>query len=149
MSGLLLQNITGSSQLPIEDAWEAARMARLDEDIKRMPMGMFTMVSEEGGTFSGGQRQRLMIARALAPKPRIVFFDEATSALDNRTQEIVTRSMDGLHATGVVIAHRLSTIINADRIYVLRDGRVVQSGTYNELMQQKGLFADLAKRQLV
>jgi NHLM bacteriocin system ABC transporter ATP-binding protein len=149
MSGLLLQNITGSSQLTIDDAWEAARMAGLEEDIKRMPMGMFTMVSEEGGTFSGGQRQRLMIARALANKPRIVFFDEATSALDNRTQEIVTRSMEGLHATRVVIAHRLSTIINADRIYVLRDGRVLQSGTYNELMQQPGLFADLAKRQMV
>jgi NHLM bacteriocin system ABC transporter ATP-binding protein len=139
----------GSSQLTVEDAWEAARMAGLDEDIKRMPMGMFTMVSEEGGTFSGGQRQRLMIARALAHRPRIVFFDEATSALDNRTQEIVTRSMEALHATRVVIAHRLSTIVNADRIYVLQHGRVVQSGTYSELLQQKGLFAELAKRQMV
>lgn len=147
MSGPLLQNIIGSSQLTVEDAWEAARMAGLDEDIRAMPMGMFTVVSEEGGTFSGGQRQRLMIARALAHRPRIVFFDEATSALDNRTQEIVTRSMESLHATRVVIAHRLSTIINADRIYVMQNGRVVQSGTYNELLQQPGLFADLAKRQ--
>lgn len=148
MSGTLLQNIIGSSQLTVEDAWEAARMAGLDADIKAMPMGMFTVVSEEGGTFSGGQRQRLMIARALAHRPRIVYFDEATSALDNRTQEIVTRSMESLHATRVVIAHRLSTIINADRIYVMRNGRVVQSGTYNDLLQQPGLFADLARRQM-
>ena len=149
LAGSLLQNIIGSSQLTVEDAWDAARMAGLDEDIKRMPMGMFTVVGEEGGTFSGGQRQRLMIARALAHKPRIVFFDEATSALDNRTQEIVTRSMESLHATRVVIAHRLSTIINADRIYVMQAGRVVQSGTYSELLQQPGLFAELARRQMV
>jgi ATP-binding cassette subfamily C protein len=147
MSGLLLQNIIGSSLLTVDDAWEAARMAGLDEDIRHMPMGMFTMVSEGGGTFSGGQRQRLMIARAIANKPRIVFFDEATSALDNRTQEIVSRSLEGLHATRVVIAHRLSTISNAHRIYVLDGGRVVQTGTYSELIAQPGLFADLAKRQ--
>jgi ATP-binding cassette subfamily C protein len=134
--------------LTLDDAWEAARMAGLDEDIKRMPMGMLTLVSEEGGTFSGGQRQRLLIARALAHKPRIVFFDEATSALDNATQEIVSRSLEKLNATRVVIAHRLSTIVHADRIYVLQDGRVVQSGTYGELIQQPGLFADLAKRQI-
>jgi ATP-binding cassette subfamily C protein len=147
MSGLLMQNIIGSSLLSVDDAWEAARMAGLDEDIRRMPMGMFTMVSEGGGTFSGGQRQRLMIARAIAHKPRIVFFDEATSALDNRTQEIVSRSLEGLHATRVVIAHRLSTISNAHRIYVVDGGRIVQTGTYSELIAQPGLFADLAKRQ--
>jgi ATP-binding cassette subfamily C protein len=148
MAGVIVQNIIGSSLLTLDDAWEAARMAGLDEDIKRMPMGMLTLVSEEGGTFSGGQRQRLLIARALAHKPRIVFFDEATSALDNATQEIVSRSLEKLNATRVVIAHRLSTIVHADRIYVLQDGRVVQSGTYGELIQQPGLFADLAKRQI-
>ena len=148
MAGVLVQNIIGSSLLTLDDAWEAARMAGLDEDIKRMPMGMLTLVSEEGGTFSGGQRQRLLIARALAHKPRIVFFDEATSALDNATQEIVSRSLDNLNATRVVIAHRLSTIVNADRIYVLQGGRVVQSGTYSELIQRPGLFAELAKRQI-
>jgi ATP-binding cassette subfamily C protein len=106
------------------------------------------MVSEEGGTFSGGQRQRLMIARAIANKPRIVFFDEATSALDNRTQEQVSRSLEHLHATRVVIAHRLSTIVNADYIYVFQDGEIVQQGTYAELIEQPGLFANLAKRQM-
>ncbi|HEX6506168.1 MAG TPA: NHLP bacteriocin export ABC transporter permease/ATPase subunit [Chloroflexota bacterium] len=148
MTGSLLQNIIGSSLLTIDDAWEAARMAGIEEDIREMPMGMYTLVSEEGGTFSGGQRQRLMIARALVKHPRIIFFDEATSSLDNAAQEVVTASLDALHATRVVIAHRLSTIVHADRIYVLQNGQVVQSGTYDELMQQSGLFADLARRQI-
>jgi NHLM bacteriocin system ABC transporter ATP-binding protein len=148
MTGLLLQNIIGSSLLTVDDAWEAARMAGLEDDIKEMPMGMFTLVSEEGGTFSGGQRQRLLIARAIASKPRIIFFDEATSSLDNRTQEQVSRSLEGLHATRVVIAHRLSTIVNADYIYVFQDGQIIQQGTYTELIEQPGLFAELAKRQI-
>lgn len=149
MTGLILQNIIGSAPLTLDDAWEAARMAGLDEDIHRMPMGMFTPVSEGGTTFSGGQRQRLLIARALAKKPRIVLFDEATSSLDNVTQAIVSRSIKQLRATRISIAHRLSTIVNADRIYVIDNGQVVQSGTYKELMAQQGLFADMAKRQLV
>jgi len=97
---------------------------------------------------SGGQRQRLLIARAIVGRPRIIFFDEATSALDNRAQAIVSRSLDGLAATRVVIAHRLSTVVNADRIYVLQAGRVVEDGTYPELMQRQGVFANLARRQL-
>jgi ABC-type bacteriocin/lantibiotic exporter with double-glycine peptidase domain len=113
-----------------------------------MPMGMHTVISEGGGTLSGGQRQRLMIARAIVQRPRILFFDEATSALDNRTQAIVTGSLDRLSATRVVIAHRLSTILHADRIFVIEAGRIVQTGTYDELIRQEGLFADLAKRQL-
>lgn len=142
-------NIVGSSpDLTLDDAWEAAEMSGLDDDIKRLPMGMHTVISERGGNFSGGQRQRLMIARALVNKPRILFFDEATSALDNRTQDIVSRSLERLHATRVVIAHRLSTIVNADRIYVFEDGRIVQAGTYDELIQSPGPFAQLAKRQM-
>jgi ABC-type bacteriocin/lantibiotic exporter with double-glycine peptidase domain len=144
----IYRNIIGSRNLSVNEAWEAARMAGLDRDIKNMPMGMHTVVSEGGGTFSGGQRQRLMIARALVNKPRIIFFDEATSALDNETQRIVTQSMDSMQATRIVIAHRLSTIINADRIFVLQFGELVQSGSYAELMKEAGPFADLAKRQL-
>jgi ATP-binding cassette subfamily C protein len=144
----IYRNIIGSRNLTVNDAWEAARMAGLDRDIKNMPMGMHTVVSEGGGTFSGGQRQRLMIARALVNKPRIIFFDEATSALDNETQRVVTQSMDSMQATRIVIAHRLSTIINADRIFVLHLGELVQSGSYAELMSEGGLFAELAKRQL-
>ena len=145
----IYRNIIGShTTLTLNDAWEAARMAGLERDIKNMPMGMNTVVSEGGGTFSGGQRQRLMVARALVNRPRIVFFDEATSAMDNETQRTVTESLDAMQATRIVIAHRLSTIINADRIFVLQHGELVQTGTYTELMNQLGPFAELARRQL-
>jgi len=148
MVGDIYSNIVGSAHLPLEDAWEAARMAGLEEDIRAMPMGMHTVVSEGAGTFSGGQKQRLLIARAVVRRPRIILFDEATSALDNRTQQMVSESLARLKATRIVIAHRLSTIAGADRIYVVDGGRVVESGTYRELLASGGLFARLAARQL-
>lgn len=148
MVGDIFTNIVGGSNLGIDDAWEAARMAGLEEDIKAMPMGMHTVISEGAETFSGGQRQRLLIARAVVHRPRIILFDEATSALDNRTQEVVSRSLERLKATRIVIAHRLSTIVNADRIYVMQGGRVVESGTYQDLVAQGGLFAELVARQV-
>lgn len=148
MSGDIFTNITGTSDLTIQDAWEAAAMAGFDEDIRSMPMGMHTVISEGGGTLSGGQRQRLMIARAIAKRPKILFFDEATSALDNRTQRIVSESLSRLQVTRIVIAHRLSTITQADHIYVFDKGKIMQSGTYQELLEQQGLFAELASRQL-
>jgi len=148
MPGDILTNIVGASTLTIEDAWEAARMAGLDKEIEQMPMGMHTVIGEGGSTLSGGQRQRLLIARAVVTRPRILFFDEATSALDNATQAAIGASLERLQATRVVIAHRLSTIVKADRIFVLDAGRLVQSGTYAELMNQPGLFADLVRRQL-
>ncbi|RXZ82286.1 NHLP bacteriocin export ABC transporter permease/ATPase subunit [Paenibacillaceae bacterium] len=149
MSGDIYTNIIGSSNLTLDEAWEAATMAGMDEDIRSMPMGMHTVISEGGSTLSGGQRQRLMIARAIARRPRILFFDEATSALDNRTQSIVSESLERLQATRIVIAHRLSTITKADRIYVLDKGAIVQAGTYEELMSCEGIFSDLARRQVV
>lgn len=148
MSGSIYQNIVGNSELTLDDAWEAARMAGMEEDIKQMPMEMHTVVSEGAGTFSGGQKQRLMIARAIVHKPRLLFMDEATSALDNRTQNIVSESLDKLQATRIIIAHRLSTIKNADRIYVLDKGSIIETGTYEELMELDGLFSQLAKRQI-
>jgi NHLM bacteriocin system ABC transporter ATP-binding protein len=148
MNGNILRNISGSFDLPLETVWEAARLAGVDEDIRQMPMGMHTEISENGGGLSGGQRQRLLIARAIVRRPRILFFDEATSALDNRTQAIVSRSIETLAATRFVVAHRLSTIVNADRIFVLEKGRLVQTGTYSELISQEGSFRDLARRQL-
>jgi len=147
-SGDIFTNIVGSSLATHDDAWEAARMAGLDRDLESMPMGMHTVISEGGGTLSGGQRQRLLIARAIVGKPRILYFDEATSALDNRTQSIVSASLERLRATRIVVAHRLSTVMNADRIYVVQAGRIVQSGTYGELLAQPGLFAELAARQI-
>lgn len=144
----IYRNIVGSSSRTVADAWEAARQAGLADDIKAMPMGMHTYVSEGGGGFSGGQKQRLMIARALVNKPRILYLDEATSALDNRTQAIVTESMDRLQATRIVIAHRLSTIINADKICYLEGGKIAEQGNYEELMALDGRFAALARRQI-
>ena len=114
-----------------------------------MPMGMHTVISEGSSTLSAGQRQRILIARAIVHRPRILLFDEATSALDNRTQAIVARSLEQLKATRIVIAHRLSTVINADRIIVLQNGVVVQTGSYRELMAEDGPFAQLARRQIV
>ncbi|HFC11935.1 MAG TPA: NHLP bacteriocin export ABC transporter permease/ATPase subunit, partial [Anaerolineae bacterium] len=149
MPGDIFHNIVGTSTLTLDDAWAAATMAGLDKDIRQMPMGMHTVITASGSTLSGGQRQRLLIARAIVNKPRVIFFDEATSALDNTTQSIVAESLDNLQATRIIIAHRLSTIINADRIYVMDKGEIVESGNYTELMAQKGVFAKLAERQII
>lgn len=148
LSGSIYSNIVGSANLTMDDAWEAARAAGLEEDIKAMPMGMHTVVSEGAETFSGGQKQRILIARAIVHRPRILLFDEATSALDNHTQETVSKSLERLKATRIVIAHRLSTIQNADRIYVIDGGRVVEQGTFAELLQKGGPFTRLAERQI-
>ena len=144
----IFSNITISAPgLSEEDAWEAAEIAGIADDIRAMPLGMRTMISEGSGGISGGQRQRLMIARAIAPKPRILIFDEATSALDNITQKQVSESLDALKCTRIVIAHRLSTIRNCDRILYLEGGRIVEDGTYDELIEKGGLFAELVERQ--
>lgn len=145
--GSIFDNIVGQSNLTIEDAWEAAEMAGVAEDIKAMPMGMHTVLPAGGGVLSGGQRQRIVIARSLVKKPKILFFDEATSALDNKTQAEVSRSLEELRVTRIVIAHRLSTIMKADRIYVMDRGVVVQQGNYESLIAEEGLFQQLAARQ--
>lgn len=149
LQGTILQNIVGSSGLKESDAWAAAKAVAFDKDIQEMPMGMFTMIPAGGLSISGGQLQRLIIARAIIRKPNILLFDEATSALDNVTQAVVRQSLDELKVTRIVIAHRLSTIIHADRIYVMKDGKVIETGTYDELIAQNGYFAELAKRQNV
>ncbi|MBR4026745.1 MAG: NHLP bacteriocin export ABC transporter permease/ATPase subunit [Lachnospiraceae bacterium] len=146
--GDIFSNITISAPwLDMNGAWEAAEMAGIADDIRRMPMGMHTMISEGGGGISGGQRQRLMIARAIAPKPKILMFDEATSALDNITQKIVSDSLDKLKCTRIVIAHRLSTIKQCDRIIFLEKGKIVEDGTYEQLIAKDGKYAELIKRQ--
>jgi ATP-binding cassette subfamily C protein len=148
MSGSIFENIASGARITLDEAWEAARASGFADDIAAMPMAMHTVVSEGGGNLSGGQRQRLSIARALVLKPKILLFDEATSALDNRTQAIVSESLDKLQVTRIAIAHRLSTIRNAHRIYVLQAGRVVQQGSFEELASQEGLFAQLIQRQM-
>ena len=134
-------------ELTLDDAWDAAEKAGIADDIRAMPMGMHTVVSEGQGGISGGQRQRLMIARAIAPKPKLLIFDEATSALDNKTQRQVSEALDKMGCTRIVIAHRLSTIRHCDRILVLDGGRIAENGTYDELIAKGGLFAELVKRQ--
>jgi NHLM bacteriocin system ABC transporter ATP-binding protein len=148
-AGPIFELISGANNLTLEEAWEAAEDAGFAEDIRQMPMQMHTMLPEGATTLSGGQRQRLLIARALATNPSILVFDEATSALDNRTQEIVSKSLARRQVTRVVVAHRLSTIRDADQIYVLDQGEVIESGSYDELFEQKGLFWELASRQIV
>ncbi len=145
----IFKNISCGAPMSMDEAWEAARAVGLDDDVQAMPMGMHTVLPEGGGGLSGGQKQRLLIARALARKPRIVLFDEATSALDNRTQAIVQASLKRLSITRVVIAHRLTTVQDADRIFVLEAGRIVETGRYDDLMARDGVFAALAQRQIV
>ena len=146
--GSIYSNITISApQLTEKEAWEAAEMAGIADDIRKMPMGMNTLITEGAGTISGGQRQRIIIARAIASKPKILLFDEATSALDNITQKIVSDSLDKLKCTRIVIAHRLSTVRHCNRILVLDGGKITEEGSYQELIDKKGLFYSLVERQ--
>ena len=146
--GDIYSNIVISApELTLNDAWEAAEIAGIADDIRAMPMGMQTMVSEGQGGISGGQKQRLMIARAVAPKPKLLMFDEATSALDNKTQRQVSEALDRMGCTRIVIAHRLSTIKNCDRILVLDKGKIIEDGSYDELIAKGGYFAELVERQ--
>ncbi|MEI7699942.1 MAG: NHLP bacteriocin export ABC transporter permease/ATPase subunit [Planctomycetia bacterium] len=147
--GDILSNVTRSFQYTQDDAWEAARMTGLDQDLAEMPMGMYTVISDGETTLSGGQRQRLLITQAIVSKPNIILFDEATSALDNVSQAKVAESLQKLKATRIAVAHRLSTIINADRICVIDHGQLVQEGRYDDLISRPGPFAELAKRQLL
>lgn len=149
ISGSIAENITITSpSSSLKDVEAVVKSVGLEEDIKRMPMGLQTIVSENCGTISGGQQQRILIARALIGSPRIIFFDEATSALDNITQATVSKTLDSIKATKIVIAHRLSTIKNCDRIIVLDKGKIREQGTYQELMDNKGMFYELAIRQI-
>ena len=146
--GDIYSNIVISAPwLSQNEAWEAAELAGIADDIRKMPMGMNTIISEGSGGISGGQRQRLMIARAIAPKPKILMFDEATSALDNITQKKISEALDSLKCTRIVIAHRLSTIRQCDRILVLDHGKIVEDGKYDELIEKNGFFAELVARQ--
>lgn len=147
-SGSIFENISISApNMTLEEAWEVAEISGLADDIRAMPMGMHTVLQEGKGGISGGQRQRLMIARALAQKPKVLIFDEATSALDNITQKQISDALDKMKCTRIVIAHRLSTIKHCDRILVLNKGKIVEDGTYEELIALDGYFAELVSRQ--
>ena len=148
-AGDIFHNITITAPWAThDDAWEALRMACMYDEVQALPMGLHTSITEDGGGFSGGQKQRLLIARALIGRPNILFFDEATSALDNISQKQVSENLDRLHCTRLVIAHRLSTIRHCDRIIVLDKGKIAEEGTFEELMARKGLFYEMSIRQL-
>jgi ATP-binding cassette subfamily C protein len=149
LPGDILSNVRCSRPFSTEQVEEALRLAGMEEDLAAMPMGIHTVITEGANTISGGQKQRLLIARAIAGRPGILLFDEATSALDNRTQALISRSLENIPATRIVVAHRLSTIIGADRILVLDDGQLVEEGTYGELFGRGGLFTELVRRQTV
>ena len=149
ISGSIFENITITAPgTKLERVKQVVKEVGLEDDINQMPMGLHTVLSENSGTISGGQQQRILIARAIVNKPKIIFFDEATSALDNVTQSMVCDSLERLKATKVVIAHRLSTVMNCDRILVMDKGKIVEQGSYEELMDMKGLFYQLAIRQI-
>ena len=148
MEGSVLYNIRGTSNYTIEEAWEASRMAGCDKDIENLEQKMDTFLPAGGGILSGGQQQRIIIARAIIKKPKIILFDEATSALDNDTQKTVTDNLNELKSTRIVIAHRLSTIKNADIIFVLEQGEIIEKGTFETLIKNKAFFYDLVKNQM-
>ena len=148
--GDIFSNIAiASNSLTLDEAWEAAEIAGIADDIRAMPMGMNTCITEGQGGVSGGQKQRIMIARAIASKPKILIMDEATSALDNITQKQISESLDKLNMTRIVIAHRLSTIRNCNRILVLENGKIIEEGNYEELLSKKGFFYELVERQRI
>lgn len=148
-TGDILNNITITAPWSTQnDVWEALQLACMYNEVKALPMGLHTVITEGGGGFSGGQKQRLLIARALIGRPNILFFDEATSALDNISQKQVSENLDRLHCTRLIIAHRLSTIRHCDRIIVLNKGKIAEEGTFEQLMARKGLFYEMSLRQL-
>lgn len=149
IAGSIFENITiTSSGATMKDVNAVIEAVGLKPDIDRMPMGVQTVLSESGNTISGGQQQRILIARAIMSRPQVLYFDEATSALDNPTQAKVCRSLDAMHVTRIVIAHRLSTVRGCDRILVLNNGVIQEEGNFDSLMEKKGLFYEMAKRQI-
>ncbi len=146
----LWDNVAGHHyDIEADEVWAAMRIAEIEQEVKGMPMGAMTMVGSSDTMLSGGEKQRITIAHSVFRNPRIMLFDEATNWLDNQIQAKVMENLNSLTATRIVIAHRLSTLKNADRIYVLKGGRVAQSGSYKELMEVDGAFKDLVKRQIV
>ena len=149
IAGSIYENITITAPwATMKDVKAVVEAVGLKNDINQMPMGIHTVLSENSGTISGGQQQRILIARAIIGKPSILIFDEATSALDNVTQATVSENLDKMHITRIVVAHRLSTIKNCDRIIVLDQGKIAEEGNYDQLMEKRGLFYQLAIRQI-
>lgn len=148
LGGPLRDNITCGRSYTDEEIKEVLKITGFTEDLRNLPMGLNTLIPMGGSTVSGGQRQKIMLARALLSHPKILILDEATSALDNISQEIVTKSLENLNITRIVIAHRLSTIINADTIYVMDKGRIVQKGSFEDLKNEESFFRPFIEKQM-
>lgn len=148
IAGTIFENIIGHTDVTEERAWYVAKLIGLDKFIQNLPMGMQTTVSQHMNLISGGQKQLILIARALVHEPRLLLLDEATNSLDNLSQERVVQGINDLKITRVSIAHRLSSIKHADKIMVLEQGQIVESGTYSELIGKKKAFYKLAENQL-
>lgn len=146
LPGSILENIIVGSDYTVEDAWRALELAAFADEVAAMPMGIYTMVNPE--SVSGGQQQRILIARALVGNPSLLIMDESTSALDNFSQDTIRKNLEDLQVTRIAIAHRLSTVVRADRIYVMEQGKIVQEGTFAELSSQPGVFRQLIERQM-
>jgi ATP-binding cassette subfamily B protein len=148
--GTIFDNIAyGKENATMEEVVEAAKAARIHNYIMRLPQGYHTVITEDGGNISKGQKQLLTIARAMLYNTNMLILDEATSNVDTRTEELIQKAMDKLtkNRTSFVIAHRLSTIKNADLILVLKDGDVIESGNHKELIEKKGFYGDLYNSQ--
>ncbi|MHA4870747.1 NHLP bacteriocin export ABC transporter permease/ATPase subunit [Duganella sp. PWIR1] len=149
LAGDIISNIAGDSGATLDEVWAAAEAASVADDIRHLPMGMYTMIGDGVSTLSAGQRQRLLIARALVRKPPVLFMDEATSLLDGPSQARVMRNLARLRVTRVVIAHRLTALTEADQIIVLQDGQVAERGNYRDLTAKDGLFRAMVRDQLM
>lgn len=147
MDGTILDNITAGRPYPVKEVMRALELAGFGDDFEKFPMGIHTVLTSGGATLSGGQRQRLFLARSFLNSAPIILWDEATAGLDNRRQEIVIRNLEKLQATRLVVAHRLTSVINADRIYVLNRGKILESGTFKELADAGGFFAEMLAKQ--
>jgi ABC-type multidrug transport system fused ATPase/permease subunit len=150
--GTIRENVAyGKTGATEDEIREACRLANATEFIERLPEGMETVVGPRGVKLSGGQRQRIAIARAILANPRILLLDEATSALDSESERLVNEALERLMQgrTSIVIAHRLSTVRHADRILVFNQGRIVESGTHDEMVAQPGMYRLLVETQLV
>jgi NHLM bacteriocin system ABC transporter ATP-binding protein len=148
LPGSILSNIVGDSGASAEQAWAMAEAAAVADDIRAMPMGMYSVIGDGASTLSAGQRQRILIARALMRRPPVLFLDEATSLLDGPAQSRIMANLARMRVTRVVIAHRLSALVEADQILVLDQGKVIEQGNFASLMAQQGLFCKMAGEQL-
>ena len=140
LNASIRKNVDITGRFSDEEIWRALETAELKDEIKNMPLGLDTIAGEGGQNISGGQRQRLAIARALISKTEVIIFDEATSNLDQITEKKIYDNLRATNKTQIIITHRLASIRSADRIYVLNRGKLIEYGTHEDLLKMKGWY---------